>query len=125
MGTTGHPVGYWEVDTTEKIRDWLIREYSWSEWTVIDLAQDSKTRSDWWIIMRQPESGKTRAMVVHTQNRAKREGFFYTKEVGEDMGPYSTGIPKRLFKQLTPLEESDSPYAREWRDRVINETVRR
>ena len=49
--------------------------------------------------------------------------MFYTKEVGEDMGPHATDIPKRLFAMLTPLGE-DQKYAMEWRDKVNSGTVR-
>ena len=38
MGTTGHPVGYWEMNTTEKVREWLRKQYTWDEWRVHDLA---------------------------------------------------------------------------------------
>jgi hypothetical protein len=118
MGTTGRYVGYYEVDSTDKVREYLRKEYTWSEWEVIDLAPGTKKRSNWWVIMKQRETDKIRAMVVHTTNRAKREGMFYTKEVGEDMGPYSTDIPKRLFAMLTPLEEDGNEFAKEWRYRV-------
>jgi hypothetical protein len=118
MGTTGRYVGYYEVDSTDKVREYLRKEYTWSEWEVIDLAPGTKKRSNWWVIMKQRETNKIRAMVVHTTNRAKREGMFYTKEVGEDMGPYSTDIPKRLFAMLTPLEEDGNEFAKEWRYRV-------
>jgi hypothetical protein len=124
MGTTGHYVGYYEVDSTDKVKEYLRKEYTWSEWEVIDLAPGTKHRSNWWVIMKQRETDKIRAMVVHTTNRAKREGMFYTKEVAEDMGPYATDIPKRLFAMLTPLEEGESQYAAEWRDLVISGTVR-
>ena len=123
MGTTGHWVGYYETNTTEKVREWLRKQYTWDEWEALDLAPGTKKRSNWWVIMRQRETGKVRAMVVHTTNRAKRENTFYTKEVGEDMGPYATDIPKRLFSMLTPLEEGER-FASEWRDLVINGTVR-
>jgi hypothetical protein len=123
MGTTGHPVGYWEVSNTEKLREWLRKQYTWSEWEVLDLAPGTKRRSNWWLIMRETATDRTKAVVVHTNNRAKSEGFFYTKEVSEDMGPHATDIPKRLFAMLTPLGEQES-FAQGWRDRVINETVR-
>ena len=84
---------------------------------MLDLAPGTKRRSNWWLALKQQETGKIRAVQVITSNRARSDGFFYTKEVGEDMGPYSTDIPKRLFAMLTPLEDSDT-YAKEWRDRV-------
>jgi hypothetical protein len=118
MGTTGNPVGYWEVDSADKIREWLRKQYTWDKCEVVDLAQGTKRRNNWWLVLREPESGKTRAMVVMTSNRAKSQGFFYTKEIVEDMGPYSTDIPKRLFAMLSPLDEADN-YAKEWRERVI------
>ena len=124
MGTTGRYVGYYEVDSTDKVREYLRKEYTWSEWEVIDLAPGTKKRSNWWVIMKQRETDKIRAMVVHTTNRAKREGMFYTTDVAEDMGPHATDIPKRLFRMLTPLEEGESQYAAEWRDLVIRGTVR-
>jgi hypothetical protein len=123
MGTTGHPVGYYELDNTEKIRDWLRKQYTWDQWQVLDLAQGTKKKSNWWLALKQEETGKIRAIQVITSNRAKSDGFFYTKEVGEDMGPYSTDIPKRLFAMLSPLDEADN-YAREWRERVIIGPVR-
>lgn len=124
MGTTGHYVTYWEMDSADKVREYLRKEYTWDEWQVSDLAQGTKHRSNWWLVMREVKTDRRVAMVVHTTNRAKRQGMFYTKEVGEDMGPYSTDIPKRLFAMLTPLKEDDSPYAKEWRERVIIGPVR-
>lgn len=118
MGTTGNPVGYWEVDSTDKIREWLVKQYTWDKWAVLDLAPGTKRRSNWWLVLNEIATGKTRAVVVITSNRAKSQGMFYTKEVGEDMGPYATDIPQRLFEKLTPLEEADN-YAKEWRERVI------
>lgn len=118
MGTTGHPVGYYEVDTTEKVREWLKRTYTWDAIEVLDIAQGTRLRSNWWMAVKIKETGKVRAMLSMTTNRAKSEGFFYTKEDDENAGPYATDIPKRLFKLLTPLDE-DETYAREWRERVI------
>lgn len=124
MGTTGHPVGYWEMNTTEKVREWLRKQYTWDEWQVHDLAPGTKHRSNWWIALKQVKTGKVRAMQVITSNRAKSDGFFYTKEVGEDMGPHSTDIPKRLFAMLTPLEVDESKYSEEWRALVTDGIVR-
>jgi hypothetical protein len=118
MGTTGHPVGYYEVDSTEKVREWLKRQYTWDAIEVLDIAPGTRLRSNWWMAVKIKETGKVRALLSMTTNRAKSEGFFYTKEVGEDMGPRATDIPKRLFQMLTPLDE-DETYAREWRERVI------
>jgi hypothetical protein len=123
MGTTGHPVGYWEVDSTEKIREWLRKQYTWDKWQVLDLAPGTKRRSNWWLALREVETEKVRAVVVITSNRSKSQGMLYTKEVGEDMGPYATDIPQRLFQTLTPLEDSDT-YAKEWRDKVSSGIVR-
>jgi hypothetical protein len=123
MGTTGHYVHYWEMDSTEKIREWVRRTYTWDKWQVLDLAPGTKRRSNWWVVLREVETDRVRAMVVITQNRAKREGMFYTKEVSEDMGPYATDIPKRLFSMLTPLDE-DEKFAKEWRADVSNQVVR-
>ena len=53
MGTTGHPVGYWEMNTTEKVREWLRKQYTWDEWRVHDLAPGTKLRSNWWIALKQ------------------------------------------------------------------------
>jgi hypothetical protein len=50
--------------------------------------------------------------------------MFYTKEVVEDMGPYATDIPKRLFSMLTPLEEGENEFAENWRNLVSSGTVR-
>lgn len=124
MGTTGHYVTYWQMDSVDKVREYLRKEYTWDKWQVADLAQGTKHRSNWWLVMREVETDRRMAMVVHTTNRAKREGMFYTKEISEDMGPYATDIPKRLFAALTPLEEDASPYAKEWRELVISGTVR-
>ena len=118
MGTTGHPVGYYEVDTTEKVREWLKRTYTWDAIEVLDIAQGTRLRSNWWMAVRIKETGKVRAMLSMTTNRAKSEGMFYTKEDDENAGPYATDIPKRLFQILTPLDE-DETYALEWRERVI------
>jgi len=124
VGTTGNYVGYYDMNTTEKVREWLRKEYTWSEWGVLDLAQGTKLRSNWWLALKNAETGKVRAMLVITNNRAKSEGMFYTKEVGEDMGPHSTDIPKRLFALLTQLEPDESPYAEKWREEVTNGIVR-
>jgi hypothetical protein len=124
MGTTGHWVSYYETNTTEKVREWLRKQYTWDEWVVLDLAQGTKLRSNWWLVLKNAETGKVRALQVITSNRAKSENTFYTKEVGEDMGPHSTDIPKRLFALLTPLEPDESPYAEKWREEVTNGTVR-
>lgn len=124
MGTTGHYVGYWDMDSTDKIREWLRKEYTWSEWEVADLAQGTKYRNNWWLVMREVATDRHMALVVHTTNRGKREGIFYTKEVSEDMGPHATDIPKRLFAMLTPLGENDSTYAKDWRQLVTEGIVR-
>ena len=125
MGTTGHYVTYWEMDTAEKVKEYLRKEYTWDEWEVLDLAQGTKRRSNWWLVMREVKTDRRVAMVVHTTNRAKSQGMFYTKEVAEDMGPYATDIPKRLFAMLTPLNmEEGQTYAKGWRELVINGTVR-
>ena len=123
MGTTGHPVGYYEVDTTEKVREWLKRTYTWDAIEVLDIAQGTRLRSNWWMAVRIKMTGKVRAMLSITTNRAKSEGFFYTKENDENAGPYATDIPKRLFNMLTPLDE-DETYAHDWRDRVQHEAPR-
>ena len=123
MGTTGHPVGYYEVDTTEKVREWLKRTYTWDAIEVLDIAQGTRLRSNWWMAIRIKETGKVRAMLSMTTNRARSEGFFYTKENDENAGPYATDIPKRLFNMLTPLDE-DETYAQGWRDRVLHEAPR-
>lgn len=117
MGTTGHPVGYWEVDSTEKIKEWLRKQYTWDKCEVLDLAPGTKRRSNWWLALREVGTDKVRAMVVITSNRSKSQGMLYTKEVVEDMGPYATDIPQRLLQRLSPLEDSET-YAKEWRDRV-------
>lgn len=117
MGTTGHPVGYWEVDSTEKIKEWLRKEYTWDKCEVLDLAPGTKRRSNWWLALREVGTDKVRAMVVITSNRSKSQGMLYTKEVVEDMGPYATDIPQRLLQRLSPLEDSET-HAKEWRDRV-------
>ena len=123
MGTTGHPVGYYEVDTTAKVREWLKREFTWDAIEVLDLAPGTKARSNWWMAVKIKETGKVRAMLAMTSNRAKSEGMFYIKVNDEYAGPYATDIPKRLFEMLTPLDE-DASYAKEWREKVINGTVR-
>jgi len=123
MGTTGHPVGYYEVDTTEKVREWLKRQYTWDAIEVLDIAPGTKARSNWWMAVKIKETGKVRALLAMTSNRAKSEGMFYIKDNDEGAGPYATDIPKRLFRMLTPLDE-DETYAREWRDKVNNGTVR-
>ncbi len=123
MGTTGHPVGYYEVDTTEKMREWLKRTYTWDAIEVLDIAQGTRLRSNWWMAIKIKETGKVRAMLSITTNRAKSEGMFYTKEFDENSGPYATDIPKRLFNILTPLEEGET-YAHAWRDRVLHEAPR-
>lgn len=123
MGTTGHPVGYYEVDTTEKVREWLKRTYTWDAIEVLDIAQGTRLRSNWWMAIKIKETGKVRAMLSMTTNRARSEGFFYTKENDENAGPYATDIPKRLFNMLTPLDE-DETYAQEWRGRVLHEAPR-
>ncbi len=123
MGTTGHPVGYYEVDTTEKVREWLKRTYTWDAIEVLDIAQGTRLRSNWWMAVRVKKTGKVRAMLSMTTNRAKSEGMFYTKENDENAGPYATDIPKRLFNMLTPLDE-DETYAQEWREKVTNGVVR-
>lgn len=117
MGTTGHPVGYWEVDSTDKIKEWLRKQYTWDKCEVLDLAPGTKLRSNWWLALREVGTDKVRAMVVITSNRSKSQGMLYTKEVVEDMGPYATDIPQRLFQRLSPLEDGET-YAKEWRDRV-------
>lgn len=117
MGTTGHPVGYWEVDSTEKIKEWLKKQYTWDKCEVLDLAPGTKRRSNWWLALREVGTDKVRAMVVITSNRSKSQGMLYTKEVVEDMGPYATDIPQRLLQRLSPLEDGET-YAKEWRDRV-------
>jgi hypothetical protein len=119
MGTTGHYVSYWDMSTTEKIKEWLRNQYTWNEWEVIDLAPGTKRKSNWWLAMKQRETGKVRAMLVITSNRAKSEGMFYTKESDETVGPYDTDIPKRLFSMLTPLEPGESDWAQEWREKVM------
>jgi hypothetical protein len=124
MGTTGHPVGYYEMNTTERIKEWLRNQYTWDTWQVLELAPGTKRRSNWWLAIQEKETGKIRAMLVITSNRAKREGMFYTKELDEFGGPYATDIPKRLFSMLTPLEPEESPWAQEWRDKVSNGLVR-
>ena len=125
MGTTGHYVTYWEMDSVDKVREYLRKEYTWDEWEVLDLAQGTKRRSNWWLVMREVETDRRVAMVVHTTNRAKSQGMFYTKEVGEDMGPHATDIPKRLFQMLTPLDmEEGHTYAQGWRELVTNGVVR-
>ena len=123
MGTTGHPVGYYEVDTTEKVREWLKREFTWDAIEVLDLAPGTKARSNWWMAVKIKETGKVRALLATTSNRAKSQGMFYVKALDETVGPYATDIPKRLFEMLTPLDE-DASYAKEWREKVINGTVR-
>ncbi len=112
------------MDSTEKIREWIRRTYSWEGCQVLDVAQGTKRKSNWWMVIRDPMSDKTKAVVVITQNRAKSEGMFYTKEVVEDMGPYATDIPKRLFSMLTPLEEGENEWASNWRNLVSSGTVR-
>ena len=77
MGTTGHPVGYYEVDTTEKVREWLKREFTWDAIEVLDLAPGTKARSNWWMAVKIKETGKVRAMLAMTSNRAKSAGMFY------------------------------------------------
>jgi hypothetical protein len=124
MGTTGHPVGYYEVDTTERLRGWLERQYTWSEWRVIDLGRGTKRPSNWWLALEKVETGKVMAVQVIVNNRSKRAGMLYTKEVSEDMGPYATDIPKRIFSKLTPLAPEDGEHAREWRNRVSGGLVR-
>jgi hypothetical protein len=124
MGTTGHYVGHKAMATTEQVRSWLRKEYTWNQWRVLDLAPGTKVRSNWWIVLENRDSGEIRAMQVITTNYVKSEGMFYTKEVGEDMGPYSTDIHKRLFAMLTPLNAEGDWWAREWRLKVTNGTVR-
>lgn len=124
MGTTGNPVRYTEVDSTDKIREWIRKTYSWEGCEVLDVAQGTKRKSNWWLVVREPMSGKIRAVLVITQNRAKSEGMFYTREVMEDMGPYATDIPKRLFAMLPPLEEGENEWASNWRNLVSSGTVR-
>ena len=123
MGTTGHPVGYWDMNTTEKVRDWMKRTYTWDSIEVLDIAQGTRARSNWWMAVKIKETGKVRAMLSITSNRAKSEGMFYTKENDEGAGPYATDIPKRLFAMLTPLDD-DETYAKEWRDNVTSGIVR-
>jgi hypothetical protein len=118
MGTTGHPVSYYETDTREKLAQWLKRQYTWDTWQVKDLAPGTKRPSNWWLLMEEKATGKTRALLVITSNRAKREGYLYTKEIGETDGPVATDIPRRLFQQLTPLTETDGTWAKEWRQTV-------
>ena len=125
MGTTGHYVNYYEMSTTEKVREWLRKYYTWEKWEVLDLAQGTKRKSNWWLAMRERETGKVRAMCVITNNRAKREGMFYTKEGDESVGPYATDIPKRLFALLTPLDpEEERGFAKEWREKVASGEIR-
>ena len=120
MGTTGHPVGYYETNTTERVKEWLRNRYTWDTWEVLDLAPGTKHRSNWWLAMREIQTGKVRAMLVITSNRAKSQGMFYTKENDETAGPSDTDIPKRLFAILTPLEPGESAWAQEWRDKVMS-----
>lgn len=120
MGTTGHYVKYFELDSDSKIKEWLRNYYSWEKWEVLDLAKDSKDKSVWWLAMREHATGDVRALSVITSNRAKREGMFYTKEGDETVGPYAVGIPKKLWKLLTPLHEKElEGYAGDWRKRVV------
>jgi hypothetical protein len=119
MGTTGHPVRYFELDSTEKIKNWLKDYYTWEKWEVLDLARDSKTTNDWWFAMRERETGRVRAQLVATSNRAKREGMFYTKEGDESVGLGSLTIPKKIWALLTPLDETDNAESYEWRKAVL------
>lgn len=123
MGTTGHPVGYYEVDTTEKVKEWLRREFTWDAIEVLDLAPGTKARSNWWMAVKIKETGKVRALLAMTSNRAKSQGMFYIKANDETAGPYATDIPKRLFEMLTPLDE-DEKFAIEWREKVSSGEVR-
>jgi hypothetical protein len=117
MGTTGHPVGYCEMNTTEKVREWLKRQYTWDSYEVLDAAPGTKRKSNWWLTIKHKETGRVMAVLVITSNRAKSQGMFWTKENDETAGPYATDIPARLFSTLTPLD-GEELYAREWRERV-------
>jgi hypothetical protein len=123
MGTTGYPVGYYQVDTPDKVREWLKHEFTWDAVEVLDIAPGLKRRSNWWMAAKIKETGKVRALLAITSNRAKSQGMFYVKALDEKVGPYATDIPKRLFDMLTPLDD-DETYAIEWRERVIAGPVR-
>lgn len=69
--------------------------------------------------------GRVRALVILTRWVKDYYNFGY-KDMDESMGPCDVACPERIFALLTPLDETDSKWAHEWRDkvRVYHETNR-
>lgn len=61
--------------------------------------------------------GRVRALVILTRWVKDYYNFGY-KDMDESMGPCDVACPERIFALLTPLDETDSKWAHEWRANV-------
>lgn len=61
--------------------------------------------------------GRVRALVILTRWVQDVYNFGY-KDMDETMGPCDVACPERIFALLTPLDETESKWAHEWRENV-------
>lgn len=106
-------MGWMSFKLNKPVKQWFIE--NWSEnYEVLDCALVNRSVMYGAILNRKTGDVFCSVYLTRWDNR----GNFSYKPMTEHVGPVSVDCPERIFKMLTPINESDSGYSKEWRERV-------
>ena len=100
-------MGYTGIWITGKAEDYLRKELTHGNWTVL-----ANSGAQYWVL-HNSETGRNVACVANATNR---KGYLTYKFVDETSGPTDYKFPLALLAKLTP--EPENEWAAQWREKV-------
>lgn len=124
MGWTGSPYG--GKDRKQFLLNEFFEESDTHEWYLTDLSMRGSTAYciSWCL---DKKTGKLRheGCVILTGKRKDEPNWIYYKEMGETVLPYYFDAPIGLIKKLNELGEPFNDNARQWRERCLENSVKK
>ena len=119
-------MGWTSFSMHEDVKYWFKSQWSYenSDYEVVDCALVH--RQTMYGAIRQKSTGNIFCAVFLVRWSKGYYNFSY-KDMTEFSGPYVFDCPEKIFKLLTPLDDTTDPnkYAREWRAKVMYNIARR
>lgn len=109
-------MGWMSFRMNQPVKEWFVKDFEGTGCEVLDVALVK--RNTLYAAVKNKEDGSV-ICLVYLIRWSKGEYNFSYKPMSEFVGPCECECPERIFKLLTPLDETDHHgFAGEWREKV-------